>query len=427
MKETLERTKISTPVIESLLWTDLYKLTMGQAVWKNFPEVEARYQFIDRGNRRFPDGFADKLVEQIEMMSELKLSDSDKGYLGSLGYLGKDYIDWFSKFRFNPDQVEVEQHDGELKVDIEGPWKDAIYWEVPLMTTISQLYFEDTGQKPNSDYVETAKEKGQFLRDQNAQFLEFGTRRAFSTDVHRNVLGGLIESAGLVKDGGVLLGTSNVALAKEFGIPVSGTYAHEWVMGMAAMYGVENANSKAMEFWAKEYLGTCEKPAYPKLGTALIDTYTTDVFLRSFKKEQAELFTNLRQDSGDALAVAEKIIRHLISIGVHPKDKGIVFSDGLDMRRIAQINAFLENRTNAVFGVGTNFTNDVGADPLNIVIKLFGIGEPGKLWTPTVKVSDDLSKASGDERAVEEVFNSLGLENPKKLHLVGVNMTRKGV
>ncbi len=397
-------------ISNSLLWTDLYKLTMGQGVFHHYSDIGASYEFINRGKHKYPEGFGEKLKNQVEMMSDLQLSASDREFLEKrCPYFNKDYLDFLSSYRFNPQEVSIKQNGGDLNIDIRGLWVRTIYWEVPLLALICELYYKETNQYPDSDYILRAKQKGEMLRYAKALLLEFGTRRAFSHQVHRDVLEALIETAKLPQDGGVLLGTSNVALAKEFDLNPSGTYAHEWVMGHAAMFGNLSANKKAMEVWAKEYLGFGGGPAFPKLGTTLMDTYTTESFLSGLAPELVKYFTFFRQDSGDPIEKGTKVIQRLKEIGIDPLTKGVAFTDGLNIPKAIEINRYFKNLTQRVFGIGTDLTNDVGVRPKNIVIKAYSFILPDGQEVQVCKLSDDRGKESGDLKAIERAKIDFGL------------------
>lgn len=397
------------PIINSPLWTDLYKITMGQGVFHRYPDVEAEYRFINRGRHNFPEDFGRKLREQIEMMADLSLSASDREFLEEkTPFLQQDYLDWFGDYRFDPEEVAIEQNGGKMDIRIKGPWMRTIYWEVPLMALICELYYQDTNQKPQFDYIEKTKAKGRAMKKAMAWFFEFGTRRAFSHEVHQNVLGALLETAGRVEDGGPLLGTSNVALAKEFDLNPGGTYAHEWVMGHAAMFGNLQANQQAMAIWAREYLGMGGGTAYPRLGTTLMDTFTTDVFLKDLNPAIFQYYTYLRQDSGEPMVEGEKAVRRLRKLGIDPMNKGVVFSDGLDIPRALQLNEHFKDQTKVTFGIGTDFTNDVGVRPMNIVIKAHSFAKEGT-WIPVCKLSDDRGKESGDPKAIQKAKEDFGI------------------
>ena len=61
------------------------------------------------------------------------------------------------------------------------------------------------------------------------------------------------------------------------------------------------------------------------------------------------------------------------------------------------------------FGIGTNFTNDVGIKPLNIVIKMTKAKPEGHQWTPTIKLSDSHGKYSGDDIAIKLCMQVLNI------------------
>lgn len=387
-------------IIHSNIDTDLYKLTMGQAVFHNFNEIDAGFKFINRGKTQFPEGFGQKLRDQVEMMANLSLKPEEKKFLeDKCPFLAKDYMDWFSDFRFNPKEVSIEQDGGDLSIDISGPWKRTIYWEVPLMATISELYYRETGQEPEIGWEEKCACKAKTLLEAGARYADFGTRRRFSHDIQETAVETL-KNEGEIS----MLGTSNVELAMKHNLNPIGTFAHEWVMGIAGIYGVEEANKKAMEIWAKEFNG--------KLSTALTDTFTTEVFLRSYTPEMAAIFKTLRQDSGSPEAWTDKVLTHIReNLGLNPKDFTALYSDALNTQRALEILQYSKEKINVLFGIGTNFTNDVGPKPLNMVIKMFNITKPERLtFIPVVKLSDDLGKISGDRSVVHEIAERLEIE-----------------
>jgi nicotinate phosphoribosyltransferase len=391
-------------IIQSLIDTDLYKLTMGQAVFNNYPRVEVEYQLVNRGKTKFPTGFAGKLQEEIRQMSGLVLSKEEKDFLNRRcgHYLKPTYLDWLSSYRFNPDEVAITQKEGDLGITITGPWYRTIYWEVPLMATISELYFQITGQQPQPEWVERTKEKGATLRMAGAYLSDFGTRRRFSLEVHEKAIEALIAVAGRASEGGILRGTSNVRLAAKYNLAPIGTFAHEWVMVHSALYGYKMATTKALETWAREFNG--------QLGIALMDTYGTDVFLKSFDAFYARLFEGVRQDSGNPLEILEKAIAHYQKLFIDPTTKTFVASDSLDVGKALEIQNRAKGRIRCLFGIGTNLTNDVGVKPLNIVIKLFRVFLPDGISIPVIKLSDDPGKITGDQEAIKAAFSELGIE-----------------
>lgn len=379
-------------LINSLLDTDLYKITMGQAVYRQYDNYDVGYQFINRANTPFPDGFKNKLEDQINQLAELRVNQDETDYLRQRcgHYLKRGYLDWFANYQFNPDEVKVSQTGGELKVDIEGPWYRTIYWEVPLMALVSELYFSETSQMPIAGWERRAQEKAKTLLDHSVRFADFGTRRRFSHGVQEQVVNILKQNAGRS-----FIGTSNVDLARRHDLSPVGTFAHEWVMAHAGIFGNKSANKRALEAWKNEYHGN--------LGIALSDTFTTDTFLKDFSEESSKLYDGARQDSGSPTEWVDKLIRHYQSFTpmIDPLSKTAVFSDGLNIDKVLEIENYCQGRIKTLYGIGTNLTNDVGVTPLNMVVKLRYIKPAGadqKTWV--CKISDDPSKASGDPQAI---------------------------
>lgn len=396
-------------IIRSFCDTDLYKITMGQAVFNNYPRIGAEYEFINRGQTKFPERFAIRLKEEVSKMSKLALTREEKAFLEKRcgHYLKPTFLDWLAGYRFDPDEVSITQEGGDLRVVISGSWYRTIYWEVPLMALISELYFKMSDLRPTGSWKERVCQKGLILKLARAQTVEFGTRRRFSYAVQDSVIKELIESAGKWTPGGdgVLRGTSNVHLAAKYDLTPFGTHAHEWFQAHAAMFGYWRATEMALEAWAKEFGG--------HLGIALSDTFTTDDFLGHFNAFYARLFDGIRQDSGDPLVILEKVIKHYTSekIRIDPTTKTFVASDGLDMAKVGEIQAAALGRIRTLYGIGTNLTNDVGHKPLNMVIKLHRITLADGRVIPVVKLSDDKGKISGDKRAINAALWELGLSN----------------
>lgn len=163
------------------------------------------------------------------------------------------------------------------------------------------------------------------------------------------------------------------------------------------------ANSLSLEHWAAVYRGD--------LGVALSDTYTNDVFFEQFDKKFAKLFDGVRHDSGEPIAYAEKVIAHYKKLGINPAYKFIIFSDGLNSEKVAEITHATRDKIGISFGIGTNLTNDVGLEPMNIVMKLTGVQLEGRRWISTVKLSDENGKHTGDPQMIELAKKVLGIGN----------------
>ena len=378
-------------IIQSLIDNDLYKFTMQSAVVKIFPRAKVRYQFINRGKTVFPDGFAEKLRQEIALMANLKLSNDEKVFFEErCYYLEPTYLDFLKGYRYDPSEVGVIQKGGDLQISIEGYWYRTILWEVPLMAMISELYFQMTKEKTfdTPKIINLAQKKIGKYKMLGVKVADFGTRRRYSFENHNRIVQTL-KSYG----GNALIGTSNVLLAKIHDLTPIGTHAHEWFMFHAAKYGFKMANKLALENWIHSYRGD--------LGIALSDTFTSDVFFRSFDTKFAKLFDGVRHDSGDPIVFAEKTIAHYKKLRIDPLSKVIVFSDGLNPETVEKIAKHCRGKIQMSFGIGTNFTNDVGVKPLNIVIKIVEAKAEGQDWISTVKLSDIEGKHTGDQKYID--------------------------
>lgn len=386
-------------IIKHFTDNDLYKFSVMHAIQKLYPYSYVKYEFINRAKTVFPDNFIEKLREEVNAMVNLKLTKAEKNFIEKRCYFFDPvFIDFLEGYRFNPDEVQITQEGGDLKVVVEGYWYRTVLWEVPLMAIISELYFKLNGDTP-LDVEKKAKEKAIGLAKLEADYSDFGTRRRFSFEVQDKVVATLKANSG-----NYFKGTSNVYLAMKHNTTPIGTMPHEWFMYHGALFGYRAANIKALEAWVDVFQGS--------LGITLTDTYTTDSFFDSFSLKQAKLFDGVRCDSGDPLIFLEKSIQFYIKNRIDPTSKTIVFSDSLNLDEVARIKKHVNNRVHDTYGIGTYFTNDVGVKPLNMVIKLTNIKvNPKKSdYLYAVKLSDVAGKHTGEKREIEICKLTLGID-----------------
>ena len=377
--------------LNSILDNDFYKITMQNAVVKLFPNHIVKYEFINRGKHSFPEGFAQKLREAVHAMAELKLTKEEKKFMQkTCPYIDLPYLDFLEGYHYDPSEVHIEQIGDDVKVSVEGLWYRTILWEVPLLSLISELHYvmNHLERDSNEIIINRTLDKAAQLNHLGVTFAEFGTRRRHSYDVQNIVMNALNQ-----KVDSTFIGTSNVHFAMKYGVKPIGTHAHEWFMFHAAEYGFKMANEIALEHWVDVYRGD--------LGVALSDTFTNDVFFRQFDKKFSKLFDGVRHDSGDPLEFADKTIKHYVDNGINPLYKYIIFSDGLNLEKVEEITNYCKGKIGISFGIGTNLTNDVGLKPMNIVMKLFGVQSINNEWIPTVKLSDEKGKYTGDPKMIE--------------------------
>lgn len=377
--------------LKSILDNDFYKITMQNAVVKLFPNEKVKYQFINRGKHHFPEGFAEELRKSVNAMAELKLTKDEKQFLKeTCPYLELPYLDFLGGYHYDPSEVKIVQTENDLQVTVEGEWYRTILWEVPLLGLISELHYEMNHLERDSNEMVIGKtlEKANQLNKLGVTFAEFGTRRRHSYKVQDLVVEALVQNKT-----SKFIGSSNVHFAMKYGVKPIGTHAHEWFMFHAAEYGFKMVNALSLEHWVDVYRGD--------LGVALSDTYTTDVFFQQFDKKFAKLFDGVRHDSGDPIEFANKTIKHYEENGINPLFKYIIFSDGLNLEKVEEITKACKDRIGISFGIGTNLTNDVGLKPMNIVMKLIAAQSINGDWIPTVKLSDEKGKYTGDLKMIE--------------------------
>lgn len=382
-------------IITSILDNDLYKFTMQQAVFYQYPLTDVEYQFNCRTKDVNLSFLAPSVRKQIDFMAGLTLLEVERRYLKSIRFLKPDYIDFLSKFRFNPATVEVNAIDGQLTIRIFGKWYETILWEVPILAIVSELYFK----KKVKNIVPVITEGRNRLADKIEQInfyrlplVDMGTRRRFSKKWQAEVVSALKTNCSS------FIGTSNVYLAMINSVKVIGTQAHEWQMAhLGIVDNVAQAQKRAFHVWLQEY-GT-------DLGIALADTFSSKAFFQDFDSVLANGFSGVRHDSGDPIKFGYQTIDHYQKLNINPKLKTIVFSDSLDIPKA--INIYLEfvSKIGVSFGIGTNLTNDLGPKALNIVIKLSKSN--GK---PVVKISDSPGKILGDLKLAEELKKIYNLD-----------------
>ena len=387
--------------LQSILDNDFYKFTMQFAVSKLFPKAQARYEFINRGAHQFPEGFDKLLREAITAMAQLQLSQAEKEFLRKkCPYVDPTYLDFLQGYRYDPSEVKISQTGGELSVEVAGYWYRTILWEVPIMSLICELYYETTGLQrvDDAEVCRIAEEKMAKYDKLNITIAEFGTRRRHSYAVQDLVIRTLKNH-----HSGTFIGTSNMHLAMKYETTPIGTHAHEWFMFHAAKYGYKMANLLGLEHWSDVYRGD--------LGIALSDTYTTEVFFAQFDKKLSKLFDGVRHDSGDPIHFAEMTIAHYQRQGIDPRSKTIVFSDGLDYDKVEHIVNFCNGKIGHSFGIGTDFTNDVGLPRMNIVLKMIETKPEDSEWTKVIKLSDEPNKHTGDPEEIAIAQQILRIKN----------------
>ena len=370
-------------IVQNLLDTDLYKLSMMQAVLHNYPNVDVEWEFRCRNGEDLR-AYLPQIRQHIEHLCELSLSDEELAFLENINFMKPDFLRFLGLFRFNLRYLYTSIENDQLCIRLRGPWLHVILFEVPLLAIVSEV--RNRARYPNVTMDQARDQlyrKFDWLRSNASsdelaelQVADFGTRRRFSYAVQEEIV------TCLERDFPArFVGTSNMHLARKLDIKPLGTMAHEWVMAHQQL-GPRLIDSQiaALDCWVREYRGL--------LGIALTDTITMDAFLRDFDLYFAKLFDGLRHDSGDPIIWAEKAIAHYQRLGIDPKTKTLVFSDGLNIENSLSIFRKLRGRINVSFGIGTNLTCDIpGVEPMSIVLKMTDCN-----GQPVAKISDESAK-----------------------------------
>jgi len=384
---------MSTPVITSLLDTDLYKFTMWQTLLHRHPQTQAEYRFVCRNQPGYPLAELKADVErELEALCSLSFRADELAYVKGLRFIKSDFVDFLRIFKFQRDFVEVTTEGDQLHIVARGPQVHVMGFEIPVLAIVNELYFRrlDTpavraeGQRRLDAKIAalqafSASEVGP--QRHPFDLFDFGLRRRFSGVWQREVVTQLRDA--LPQH---FKGSSNVLLAKELGLVPIGTMAHEYLQTYQALGTVRlrDHQKAALEDWVQEYRGD--------LGTALTDVVGMDAFLADFDLYFAKLFDGLRHDSGDPVVWGEKALAHYAKLRIDPHTKRLVFSDGLTVTKAIELYRHFADRVQLGFGIGTHLSNDLGLTPLNIVMKLTHAN-----GQPVAKLSDSPGKTLCDD------------------------------
>ncbi len=391
------------PIVRSLIDTDFYKLLMCQSVFTNHPGTRVTFSLINRAShvplaRLIDEG---ELREQLDHIRGLSLSRGESTFLRGNTFYGQrqmfrpDFMEWFENFRLPPYQLDRVGDQYELTFD--GPWPEVMLWEIPALAVLMELRSRAVlGRLKRFELqvlyaraMTRAWEKIERLqRLDGLRIADFGTRRRHSFLWQDWCVQAMMEGLG---EG--FIGTSNCLIAMRREVEAIGTNAHELPMVYAALArddddALARAPYRVLADWQAEHSGN--------LRIILPDTFGTEAFLARAPDWLSD-WTGIRIDSGAPEAGAEAAIRWWRAHGQDPRDKLIIFSDGLDVDRIEALQHRFAGRVKVSFGWGTLLTNDFrglapddGLAPFSLVCK--AVAADGR---PTVKLSDNPSKAMG--------------------------------
>jgi len=414
------------PIVRSLLDTDFYKLLMLQMIWGVYPKVYATFQLINRATRfRLADDIdIEELRDQLDHARTLRFSKKEMIWLAGNTFYGRkqifspEFLDWLKDFQLP--EYELAVRDGQFELTFSGPWMLTSMWEIPALAIINELRSRAAMKSlgPFSLDVLYARAKSK-LWDKverlqelpDLRISDFGTRRRHSFLWQRWCVEALKEGLGEA-----FTGSSNVKLAMDTDLEALGTNAHELPMVLAALANSEEELKKApyqvLKDWEKYYGGN--------LKIVLPDAFGTAAFLREAPDWVAD-WTGFRPDSAPAIEGGERIIAWWKSKRVDPRERLLIFSDGLDVDTIVKAYHHFRGKVRMTFGWGTNLTNDFedcaptdvqGLNAISLVCKV--VSANGR---PAVKLSDNPLKATGERSEIERYVRIFGTEGQTEIGL----------
>lgn len=413
------------PIVRSLIDTDFYKLLMCQSVFRNKPDTQVTFSLINRSDkvplaRLIDEG---ELREQLDHIRSLSLSRGESTWLRGNTFYGKrqmfrpDFMEWFENLRLPP--YHLERKGDQYELTFEGSWPEVMLWEIPALAVLMELrsraVLNDMGrfelQVLYARAMTKVWEKIEQLRQiDGLGIADFGTRRRHSFLWQDWCVQAMMEGLG-----GSFTGTSNCLIAMRREVEAIGTNAHELPMVYSALAEDDAALARApydvLSDWHEEHEGN--------LRIILPDTYGTKGFLENAPDWLAG-WTGIRIDSGDPAAAAEIAIKWWQDRGEDPTEKRVIFSDGLDVGKIAELHRQFSGRVKVSFGWGTLLTNDFrglvpddGLAPFSVVCK--AVSANGR---PTVKLSDNPEKAMGPKDEIARYKRVFGVGTQERIDVI---------
>ena len=412
------------PIVRSLLDTDFYKLLMCQSIFRNKPDTSVTFSLINRSKNIKLAELIDEgeLREQLDHIRSLSLSRGESTWLRGNTFYGKrqmfrsDFMEWFETLKLPP--YHLEKKAGQYELTFEGSWPEVMLWEVPALSILMELRGRAVLNKMAKFELEVLYaramtklwEKIENLRNiKDLKIADFGTRRRHSFLWQDWAVQAMVEG---LED--KFIGTSNCLIAMKRDIEAIGTNAHELPMIYSALAEndeeLANAPYQVLADWHEEHDGN--------LRIILPDTYGTEAFLKR-APDWLKQWTGIRIDSGDPVEGAEAAIAWWKNKGENPKNKLVIFSDGLDTSTIRDLHQKFIGRVKVSFGWGTNLTNDFrglvsdgSLDAFSIVCKPIKANE-----SSTVKLSDNLNKAMGPSKEINRYKRVFGIGEQKSFDI----------
>lgn len=440
------------PIIKSLLDLDRYLLTMCQFIFFHYPDVEVEFGFTNRTKNEKADAILISLIpyikEELKSVKNLRFSFSELLYLQSQTIYRPEFLNFLTTLDLG-NITPTKDENGRLAISYRGKWSHNVLWETIVLSIISELYSravafmkyneeqsltqdEFTKLLPDvlngnneelielifkpykEEYIKRLDEKIDiYSRYPTFKSFEFGTRRRFSSKFQE--IGILRLSERFHKPQFIgsspFLGTSNEYMGMKHNIKVGGTFAHEMDMIIAGLHDndEEKLVNSMFEFrrqWYRFY-------GYD-LCVGLTDTFGSDFYFKNCPEDVANWFSPREDSAVDLFKYTDDTLKMYRKYDINTHEKIIVHSNSIIPAKAINILGYCSNDINKAFGIGTDYSADVGLDflHLSIVIKASKVFLDGR-WIELVKLSDNLSKAIGAPKQVERYKKLFGYVNQK--------------
>ncbi|MEI8223865.1 MAG: hypothetical protein WCG20_01940 [bacterium] len=408
----LDDSMLNGQIVTSLLEDDFYKFSMGQVLFDH-PEYGNEIM-VWRFKCRTKIALGEYITEadfmnEYHHVTKLRATKTELHYLrGTNEYdvrmFTEEYLEHLANLQVPPATFHVTP-DNHIEIEVAGPWSHVMHAEMPILKIINTLFYRSQLKNMSRIQREAIYAEGikrlhgtiqQIKEHPHVKFSDFGNRRAFGPVWHDYVVARCAEELG-----DQFIGTSNVALASKYDLSPIGTCAHELSMGITALMfdgtgqSVKDSLNRLHEIWWNKY--------GQGLSISLPDTYGTTFTLDLMTEQMLRDWKGFRIDSKDPMVAIPELIEKYTALGIDPKTKMAIPSDGLTVESMIAIADTFQGQMKVSFGIGTNLTNNMGLKQLSIVVKPYSLG--GKYC---VKLSDNLEKAMGEPETVAAYKKALG-------------------
>lgn len=374
-------------IIPSLLSQDLYKYSMLQIFFQKTPNATAKYRFMCRNKDVDLMPFKKEIENELDALCELRHSPKELEWLSKIRFFSPAFVDYLEDYTLKRRYIHVDETKGQLDIWAEGPLTAVSTFEIFTLKIVQEVYMrnvhpmtDNIRRVGNSNLMMKINSYNDFHHENNFLpiVVDFGGRRSYSVDWHFHVVNELSKAK-------VIVGTSDMHFARILDIKPIGTMAHEYICLFQALTHPMESQRMAFKNWLDFYGND--------LGIVLSDNFGDKKFIQDFDSTFAVRFQGCRHDSGDPFKWGDMMIKHYQSFGIDPKEKVLVFSDGLDFQAVFKLQKYFQSRIKVSFGIGTWLTNDISLKPLQNVFKLIEVN-----GYPVAKVSNNLSKSMCEDQ-----------------------------